>query len=151
MNNDYRIEPCELNHFYDLKARAYDEQMLSLIDSKEFLQQYVSKSYAFTGFYRNDIIGIAGILPMWPGVAEAWMFLGNDLYKHRRFVYKQVKEHLNEVFNLLKIKRLQLVCQANFNKAHCFAEHLGFVKEAFMKNYGLDGSDFLLYARIKND
>lgn len=146
-----RIEPCKTEHFYALNPREYDKKALfSMPNVDQLIHHYCSMSYAFTGFNGDDIIGMGGVFPLWPGVGEAWMFLGDDLKANKLFVFKQVKKYIELAFENLKIHRIQMVCSDEFNEAKNFAEHLGFALEGKMEQYTLEKKDYLLYARLKD-
>jgi hypothetical protein len=149
----YRIEVTKIEHFEKIMPRDYDAQNLfsSYKDTNAFLEIYI-KQYAFTAFYGDDIITIAGLYPLEPGKAEAWMFTGQELPKHARFIMTQLKNHLNMLENSLKLRRIQAVCVGNFEEAHKFIQHFGFKCETpdGMQQYGPNGEMYKLYARTKN-
>lgn len=157
---DYRIEVAKIEHFHAIIPRDYDAQILfSAYSSPEaFVLPYLRKSYAFTGFYKDSIIGIAGLYPLEPGKADAWMFTGIDLPKHSRFVLKTIRNHLIQCEQTLNLKRIQAVVVDDFTAAHKFIKHLGFECETpdlpdgtkgGMKNYGPNGELYKLYARTR--
>lgn len=148
MNSKYRIEICKPEHFYKIQARPYDNAMMFKDNGADkYISHYATSSFAFTAFYGDSIIAIGGILPIWPGAAEAWMFIGDDLAKHKRFIYKSVKNKIEDSFKFLNLQRLQMVCLTSYEKAGIFAEHLGFVKEGTMEKY-TNGEAYDLYARV---
>lgn len=152
MSNNYRVESFKYEHFALLNPRDPDTKALAVHPNHEnIMRHYTNISYAFTGFHGDTIIGIGGLNPLWEGVAEAWIFTGEDFARHKRFVFKEVKRHLDLSFQILKLNRIQAVCVKDFEGAHTFAKHLGFELEAdTLKNY-MFGRDYSLYARTKND
>jgi RimJ/RimL family protein N-acetyltransferase len=101
---------------------------------------------AFTLVSDGKIIGCAGIGQITPFCGECWMVVPEEqISKHRKLVLKTVLG----VIDLMKpfYPRLQMSVRMDFDKAHVFAEHLGFVKEGVMRKYGGD-VDHALYARV---
>lgn len=157
MSSKYRIEHTRLSHFYEINPRERDEEAVFADRDKDMvenqLKYYAQSSYSFTGFYEDDIIGIAGLFPLGNGNAEAWMFTSPLLSQHAKFVVRQIKEHLLICEDILKLNRIQAVCLESFEPAQRFLQRLGFVCETpnGMKNYGKDKETFFLYARTKDD
>lgn len=154
MEANYRIEKTTKEHFFKVVPRDYDSQIFfaSYSNYEELINTYLSSSYAYTGFYKDDIIGIAGLFPIGPGNAEAWMFTSELLVKHPKFVIKHIKRHLGLAEKVLGINRIQALCVENFTQAKSFIELLGFKCETphGMKNYGPNNETYYLYARTKN-
>ncbi len=147
MNNNYRIIPTKPEHFYEIQARERDWSVLfGISDPEPTIKYYSSVSYAFTGFYKDTIIGIGGILPITKGIGEAWMFVGNDLHKHKKFVYRSVKNKLDLAFTLFNLYRVQMTVLKGFETGRRFAKKLGFDELVLIEDY-VPGEDHYLYSR----
>lgn len=153
MNSDYRIEHAKVEHFYQIMPRDYDAQVLfsSYKNADDLLRHYTQNSYAFTAFYRDDIITIAGLFYLGDRKAEAWMFTGALLPKHLKFVMKSLKDHLKICQKNLNLQRIQSVCVEGFEPAHRFIKKLGFVCETpnGMEKFGSNGETYKMYARTE--
>ena len=96
----------------------------------------------------NKPIAIGGISNWWVGVCEAWMIASQDIRSHMFYVCKQVRKYIEEDIKRMNIKRLQAVVSANNNDVYNFAtKFLGFKYEGYLHNYGMDGSDQLMFAK----
>ena len=96
----------------------------------------------------NKPIAIGGISNLWVGVCEAWMIASQDIRSHMFYVCKQVRKYIEEDIKRMNIKRLQAVVSANNNDVYNFAtKFLGFKYEGYLHNYGMDGSDQLMFAK----
>lgn len=59
----------------------------------------------------------------------------------------QVLDDIAEQNNFV---RVQATTHRQFERGRRFLEWLGFEREGVLRNYGPDGSDHIIYARIKN-
>lgn len=93
----------------------------------------------------DDLLGCGGILPYWPGVAEAWMCLGPDIKIDRDLLagMHEIKRKLSEA----GYRRIQ----ADTAPVHGrFMRLLGFKFESEMPGYFPDGSTSHRYVRLKD-
>lgn len=96
----------------------------------------------------NKPIAIGGISNLWDGVCEAWMIASQDIRSHMFYVCKQVRKYLTKQVKLMNILRLQAVVSADNSDVYNFAtKFLGFKYEGYLHNYGMDGSDQLMFAK----
>lgn len=105
-------------------------------------------SFAYTAFdvKTGEIVFCAGIHDPWPGRAEAWALLADNLKHKMLAVHRSVLEFLDKI----NIKRIEAVVDRDFTQGHRWVELLGFTLEADrMRAYGYEGQDCSLYARVK--
>lgn len=95
------------------------------------------------------IVGAAGLSPMWPGVAAAWLFPSPLLARYPRTVVATVVAHLRALIAERQLRRVQCSVQADHVIGRRFVEWLGFEPEARMTAYGPNGEDHILYAWIR--
>ncbi len=105
-------------------------------------------SPAFTILSDDKIIGIIGGSYFFPGVAEVYALLSNDIKGNFSF-HKAVKTIVDGAFEAFKVHRLQMVVRADFLVGQKWAESLGFEAECVMKKYGPNGDDYVLFARVE--
>ena len=97
----------------------------------------------------DKIMAVIGLRPHWPGVAEAWTFLSDEVREKPLELTKSVKASLLEAAERLDLTRIQAVADASDRRAGRWLHLLGFHCEGLMRNYGLNGEgDFFMYARI---
>ena len=100
---------------------------------------------AFTGVENGHIIGAAGFIPMWDGVAECW-FIGSDRIQTR---LKTVIKTTKDIIGKMPYTRMHANVKADWAEAIRFAQFLGFKKEGLMKKFGPEGADYFVMGRIK--
>ena len=113
-------------------------------DAKNLEQDHL----AFTGIVNNKPIFAAGMKIIWGQVAEGWVIATNEIWNHPLGVAKAIKKDFAKVAKEHNIKRVQSGIRKDFKEGIRFAEWLGLEREGLMKNWGFDGSDQYLYARI---
>ena len=137
LHGDQMVE-FGLNHkLMDIDA-SYTE---TRIDTKVF-------GLSFTLLADNTPILSGGIIPLWDGVAEGWVIATNEMWNHPIAISKAIKKDFARVAKEHNIKRVQSGIRKDFKEGIRFAEWLGLEREGLMKNWGFDGSDQYLYARI---
>jgi RimJ/RimL family protein N-acetyltransferase len=99
------------------------------------------KGLSFTALYHGQAIACAGIRPLWPGVAEAWLLFGPEVKNHRIFIVKSIKQYLSDLIIKYNLWRLQAYCRTDFPEAINFLYHLGFRVEGKARRYNPDGTD----------
>jgi len=103
---------------------------------------------SFTGLLNDKPIAAGGICYLWDGVAEGWVLASRDIFKYPIFCAKTIKRRTDLLAKNNKLKRIQTAVKADSDTAIRFAEWLGFKREGLMKNYGPDGADHYLYAKV---
>jgi len=129
--------------------RSREEDTFKLVDKGlDAAMKEGNKGTAFTGFTENEIIGCAGILPIWEGVGHAWVVMGKNYKKHRLWIHKNVQDTFLKIAVGKGMWRVQANVQADFFPALRWIEALGFHCESTMKRYGPDGKDHYMYVRF---
>jgi hypothetical protein len=116
---------------------------------EQWADLYSQLDTTFTMFHKHDIIAIGGIVPLWPGVGEAWLLRGEKFNDVGFSAAKNVKKFLNEIVEEQGYHRVQAGIIADDFIAQRWADFLGLTDERFlMKQYGPDGKDYYMMARI---
>lgn len=97
------------------------------------------------------IVASAGLIPLWAGVAEAWMISADDVGRHRIKVARKLRTMLNDVMWQRGIYRAQANIHHKFEKAIRLAGWLGFENEGLMRRFGAEGDDYFRYAKVINN
>jgi RimJ/RimL family protein N-acetyltransferase len=144
-----QITAYEPWHFKKINLIEHEKQkiltMSKICDLDVLAEQYYHSSTAFTGWLNHDIIGIAGVLEVWPGVGEAWMHTSKE-FPGLPMVARIIKKMLNSEFKHLH--RIQCTVIDGFTEAERLAEWLGFKKEGLMEAYGFDKTNHTRFAKI---
>lgn len=150
------IVPATFEHYIQLVPRDIELESIEAFagedtDTKFVMKHYIEKSYAFTGIAEEGIVGIAGIMPMWKGVAEGWFFSSDLVQKYHRPVIRAMKTKLDFAQEEFKIHRLQARTADGFYAAEKFLRLLGFEYEGPLVAFCTQAKDYHLYTRIRKD
>jgi hypothetical protein len=91
-------------------------------------------------------VAIIGWFQICPGVLQVW---GNFSERTRRVplsLTKTAKKLLE--FALKDHHRVQISVRCDYTEGYAWASTLGFTCEAIMQKYGMDQSDYYLFARV---
>jgi len=113
-------------------------------DAKNLEQDHL----AFTGMVNDKPIFAAGYKIFWGNVAECWLIATNEMSNYSLSVAKIIKKDFARIAKENKLQRVQTAIRKDFKEGIKFAEWLGLEREGLMKNWGFDGSDQYMYARI---
>lgn len=103
---------------------------------------------AWTAFCGESVVGCGGIaLGRW-GNGTGWLLLGELFYENVRETVRLIKERLVFGAETFRLKRVEAFVYARNRKALKFAEKQGFKLEGYLENYGPNGENVFLYARL---
>jgi len=102
----------------------------------------------YTGMEGDTVLATGGVHRMWQGVGEAWLLVGKEGYDKPRTVAKYTDYIFQHILEEHEMFRIQASVSAIDPVANRYAQWLGFEKEGIMRKYGLDGSDYIRYARV---
>ena len=132
------ILSCQMNHKLMDEDAKYEGDAMNLVE----------ENLAFTGTVNDKPIFAAGMKMVWGQVAEGWVIATHEVWQHPLAVAKAIKKDFARVAKEHNIQRVQTGIRKDFKEGIRFAEWLGLEREGLMKNWGFDGSDQYLYARI---
>ena len=94
----------------------------------------------------GNVLAIAGVLPIRPGVGMGWAWLSRGWRKHARRITAEVVTVLEQS----DCHRLEAAVQCDYTNGHNWVKRLGFeVETPCAKRWGPDGKDYTLYGRFK--
>lgn len=103
---------------------------------------------AYTAVVCGDPIGSAGIAIVQPGIGEAWSLLNPVFKRFPVSLHKAASRLIPEVMERHKLRRVQATIDPGDAMAIRWAERLGFEREGLMRQFGADGADLFLYAKV---
>jgi hypothetical protein len=109
--------------------------------------EILEKSMGLTAWNGVHCLGCAGVYQIWPGRAEAWILLDKNAHKFIRPIVR----HARYVLDTFPSRRIEIGVKANNVEGHKLARLLGFSNPAFLESFHPDGSNVMLYARIRKD
>ena len=136
------IVPFKKEHLYNINL-AFEMTKAG----KDLLGNY-NDVIGYTGLEGDTVLATGGVHRMWEGVGEAWLLVGKEGYEKPKTVARYTDylfQHIQEEHGLFRIQASVSVIDEVANR---YAQWLGFKKEGIMEKYGLDGSDYIRYARV---
>lgn len=89
----------------------------------------------FALVHEGITLGMGGIRMLTDTTAWAWVEMTEDAKKHLATGYRVIKDWMNKLCEIHKIKRLQAYVQADFPEGISMAKHLGFHVESMMGKF----------------
>lgn len=116
-----------------------------------YWEALVACNTSFAGFDGDDFLGCAGYVSPWPGVAEVWVWvLPGTAEKHPKSLHKIVRNAIAHMEQNVGIYRISCEVRSDSPVAIRWVERLGFSYEGTLKRRGPDGSDSMLYAKVRD-
>lgn len=110
--------------------------------------EYERSGPAFTCRVGGRILFCAGIAISYEGVGNGWFIPSAGASAHPFAVHRLVSRYLSNIIRYFKLRRVQIVVDADFETGLRWVRRLGFVREGLLRKAGLDGKDQVLYARV---
>lgn len=111
----------------------------------------LSHGLPFQTILDNDenILCIVGVTPVWNGVVELNTIFTKDCYLNRISLARYLKKSFALFFASVDAHRVQAIARASFTEAQHFLLFLGFEYEAVLHKYGTDGTDYVMFRKVK--
>jgi RimJ/RimL family protein N-acetyltransferase len=106
---------------------------------------------AFTYFSGDRPIACAGIMRYGGHCGEVWLVPGELWRRYAKTAVPLGRRLLDLWQRHYRLARLQAVVAADDETAIRFVEHYGFQREGLLRAFADDGSDMLMYARIRRE
>jgi len=105
-------------------------------------------AYAYAVEQDGVVLGVGGIQLINSVTAWVWVDISEYGRTMMKSGYRIIKEWLDELIKIHKLKRLQAYVRLDFPEAIRMIEHLGFKIECVMKKFTDDGKDAFLYVKF---
>ncbi len=143
------VVPFEPGHLKALDLQAAQAFMGDLVgDWEQYGELLALPGLAFTGIGGDGIVGCAGVWPLHPGCGQAWTLMSKIFPKYKLPATREIRKFLERTLDGKRFWRIQTPVRADFAPGRRWAQALGFREEGYMKKYGPEGADYLLYARV---
>lgn len=139
------IVPLEAAHYVEAVGGHAPRGM----DAQSIGERYARSGTAVAGFKDGRLLGVAGLIIPWPGLAEGWLVLTDFGRAHGVVCQRLILRHMARLLEEHQIRRLQADVVRRFALGRRWAIALGLRKEATMRAYGLDGEDYTRYVLIR--
>lgn len=140
----YRAEDPRGLRFTPEALRSY-----GAVDLDRVWRSYETSGPAWTMWVGDEVVGCAGLILMWPGVAQAWLLPSVHLAQYPRSVVTALVGNLKQAITDLKLRRVECSVDKNFKLGRRLVEWLGFDEEVVKLRYGPNDEDFVQYAIIQ--
>lgn len=132
-----------LTYFTPQPAQAGEHTALIRSGGAEMLE----RSLSLSGWAGNRCLGAAGLIPIRPHRAVAWLILSGDAAPYMLAIARKARR----VVLASAFKRVELTVAEGNTQGFRFAEMIGAVRETPepMRFYGADGGGEYLYAIIR--
>jgi hypothetical protein len=110
----------------------------------ERLEWQSEVGFCATVFLHLNPVMIFGIVPIWNGVAEAWMIADDKIRNKPYTLTKYSKRFIDIVPISLALHRLQITVRIRDKRAVSWARFLGFTEEGILRGYGPDKANYYM-------
>ena len=115
----------------------------------EFLDAATQQGYGYVVLGKGKPVLCFGVVSQWEGVSELWLIPDQTLIrKHRIQFHKGALAFMELVAKELSLHRLQVTVSSRNVLAVKWIKSLYFKEEGILKNYGIDKSDYIMFARL---
>ncbi len=108
------------------------------------LEAQSKAGFSATVFLDLKAVMSFGIVPIWNGVAEAWMIADDKIRNKPYTLTKYSKRFIDIVPISLALHRLQITVRIRDKKAVSWARFLGFTEEGILRGYGPDKANYYM-------
>lgn len=132
----------------DFNSDAFQFTMqlpMALIDHGKVL---ASVGTSYSGLRGGKIVACAGVIPLWNGVADLWMYLGKDTFRKKKQACEIIGYFMEKCIEEYDLHRLQATVKSDYREGRRFAKFFGFKEEGEMIGYGPDKQNFIRVAKI---
>lgn len=138
-----KIRPFERSDVYDIELDYFfpSEQRDSLLTHQDIV--------GFTLLEGEEVLAVGGVHVLWFGVGEGWVLVSPRCFELPAAFARYTKRAFNSILQDTNLRRIQASVHTDDKKAIRFANWLMFEDEGIMRNYGVDGSDYLRMARVQ--
>jgi hypothetical protein len=149
MSRDEMIVDFRPNHAQTIELKEREKYYESLVpDYRGYVVQTAQPGMSWTGISRGKVVACFGVRNVWPGVGEAWMLPGTAIDRHAISLVRGARVIFSDLIKNQGFSRVHIVVDSANDSALRFAKAIGFEVEGIMRNFGPDGSNYYMMARI---
>lgn len=142
VNNAIQIVPLSIYHVLTCPEIVPTGYHIS-----DYANVMAKNPYSYTALLDGVPVLMAGVLPLWKGVGEAWTFIKDEAKSRPSWLTRTVKRTLEQIARDHGFHRLQANCDPTDRMACRWLQTLEFKKEGLMHLYSPDKRDRVMYAR----
>ena len=133
-----------------IAAAARDPVVATWIDATQLTEQRCNE-FGYALLDGLTPLAAGGLIPIWPGNAEAWLFVAQHCTRRQLVPALRIAARLlddRQATDSIRFRRVQMFVRWAAPWRVSFAAALGFECEGRLKSWAPDGADYALYARI---
>lgn len=140
------FKPLEAWHIEVIQAQETQASEQAYVIAADAIPDLVKNSFSLSCWVDGQIVGAAGVKPIWQGRAAAWALLG----RNSRPAMVAIVKKLRFVLATMPLNRIEMTVQSEFGPGCRLAALLGFEREARLPGFFPDGSTAYLFTRLKH-
>tara|TARA_R100001594_G_C3997544_1_gene253880 strand:- start:283 stop:777 length:495 start_codon:yes stop_codon:yes gene_type:complete len=115
----------------------------------QVISGYSHLGHSYVAVHHGRPLAVFGVIPLWGGVAEAWLITDSKLGSIARPFHRVTKLMFDLFMSELCLFRLQVTVHTGNVRAIKWIKTLYFQEEGRLRKYGPDKEDFFMFSRIK--
>lgn len=148
----FELKPFEASHITLSKLRAQERDFLKSLGGLDAVAAFlvrIEDAPSWSIFKNGEFISAAGVLTVYHGVGETWQLPSLMVADHMVSYCKIFRHFTSMILSDGPYRRLQTTCV--HDDLHCrWMEFIGFKKEGVLRQFGTDGKDHAIFARLKD-
>ncbi len=146
-----KIVPFFYGHLALMNLNEHDlDSKAHIPDWLDRLKHQTNMGPSFTGLYYGKPMLSFGIIPIWPGLAEAWMIPDKDIDTVAIPLCRCARQFFAWAETTMQLRRIQIIVRSSNVRAQKWAEFLYFEKESEMMGFGPTGESHFMYRRLNH-
>lgn len=133
-------------------ALERDPLAAEMAEGESFARRALLPTLSFAMIRGGYVLGAGGLVPQWPGRAEAWLLVSRHA-RPRDIAHgtRQARVFFDKRQRQPAFRRIEAFIRADRVWNRSFADALGFVHEGRLIAWAPDGADYDLYARVAKE
>ena len=133
-----------------MNLRHFEQRLMREVPNfDERLKLFQSVGGAVSAMYKGKIACCLGAVQLWPGVAECWLLTTDAVEERPITLTRTALRYFNKLMSDKKLHRIQITVDTANTLAIRWANALKFREEGLLRQYGVDKSDHIIYARTE--
>lgn len=146
-----KLVPFFYGHLAMMRFNEHDQAMINAIpDWTMRMRAQADMGPSFTALLHGRPLLCFGVIPIWRGVAEAWMMPDKDIGIVTQPLCRVARQFFDWSECTMQLWRIQIIVRSSNVRAIKWAKFLYFQEEAVMDRYGPTGEDHILMRRLNN-
>jgi hypothetical protein len=143
------VMPFKFEHFQALDIGRPHQAFFYDFPEYDKLLRAAENQTSWSGFHEGRVIACGGIVKLWRGVGEGWLFTSPEIIRHKISLTKIVKRLLFKAEQETGLHRIQALVLETFTQGRAWIQLLGFKSEGVLSCYGPNRENFIMYGRTR--